>query len=136
MPPEIEDLNDHIVDSWPSTPEYELRQADNIREMYSILFAHPLVKGITQWDFTDGCWLGAPSGVIRKDGAIKPAYEMLDRLVNREWHTAVTAKTNAEGMVELTGYRGEYRVTCDGRTGNLTLTDGDSSVGMTICVDR
>ena len=28
MPPEIVDLNDYQVESWPSTPEGEARQAD------------------------------------------------------------------------------------------------------------
>jgi GH35 family endo-1,4-beta-xylanase len=136
MPPEIEDLNDFVVDSWPSTPEHEQRQAENIRDMYSVLFAHPLVKGITQWDFTDGCWLGAPSGVIRADGTIKPSYEMLDRLVNHEWHSSGYAKTNTEGMVEFTGFRGEYRVTCGNLTGNLTLSAGEPTSVLTAVVDR
>jgi len=136
MPPEIEDLNDHVVDSWPSTPEFEQRQAENIRDMYSVLFAHPLVKGVTQWDFSDGCWLGAPSGVIRADGSIKPAYEMLDRLVNQEWHSSVSAKTNTDGIVELTGYRGEYRISCGDRTGSVSLTAGDSSVIIATVSDR
>ena len=60
MPPHIVDLNDWQVESWPSTPEYEERQAREIREMYSILFAHPQVEAITTWDFNDGCWLKAP----------------------------------------------------------------------------
>ncbi|MBN1776197.1 MAG: endo-1,4-beta-xylanase [Clostridiales bacterium] len=127
MPPEIEDLNDFVVDSWPSTPEFEQRQAENIREMYSVLFAHPLVQGITQWDFADGYWLGAPSGVVRSDGTIKPAYEMLDRLVNHEWSSTLSARTNEDGEVELNGYRGEYRVTCANHTGNITLGDGTAS---------
>jgi hypothetical protein len=136
MPPEIDDLNDFIVDSWPSTPEFEQRQAENIREMYSILFAHPLVKGITQWDFTDGAWLGAPSGVIRADGTIKPAYEMLDRLVNHDWHSTLSTRTNDRGEVELSGYRGEYRVTCGNLSGNITLSGGTSSQVLTVTVTQ
>ncbi|MBQ3801637.1 MAG: endo-1,4-beta-xylanase, partial [Treponema sp.] len=44
MPPHIVDLNDWQVDAWPSTPEGEERQAREISEMYSVLFAHPLVE--------------------------------------------------------------------------------------------
>jgi GH35 family endo-1,4-beta-xylanase len=131
MPPEIDDLNDYVVESWPSTPEFELRQAENLRDMYSVLFAHPLVQGITQWDFTDGAWLGAPSGVIRADGTIKPAYEMLDRLVNKEWHSTLLTQTNSEGEVELSGYRGEYRVTCGNLSGTTILRTGTSSRVLT-----
>ena len=69
MPAYIEDLNDWQVDSWPSTPEGEERQAKEITEMYSILFAHPMVDAITTWDFNDGCWLKAPSGFVREDNS-------------------------------------------------------------------
>ena len=55
MPAYIVDLNDWQVDAWPSTPEGEERQAREITEMYTALFAHPLVEAITTWDFNDGC---------------------------------------------------------------------------------
>lgn len=125
MPPEIEDLNDHVVDEWPSTPEFEERQAENIRDMFSILFDHPLVGGITQWDFTDGGWLKAPAGLVRADGSIKPSYEMLDKLINHDWHTSVVTKTNDEGFLDLTGYRGEYDVKCGQLSGRLTLCNDE-----------
>ena len=125
MPPDIEDLNDYVVDKWPSTPEFEQRQADNIREMYSVLFAHPLVQGITQWDFTDGGWLGAPSGIVRSDGTVKPAYDMLDRLINRDWHTSVLTQTNSEGIVGIEGFRGEYNVSGKNLSGRFTLGAGE-----------
>ena len=40
MPPEIEDLNDYQVESWPSTPEGEQRQADEIVRNYRTLVSH------------------------------------------------------------------------------------------------
>lgn len=125
MPPEIDDLNDFVVDEWPSTPEYEERQAKNIQEMFSILFKHPLVGGITQWDFIDGGWLKAPAGIIRADGSIKPAYEMLDKLINHDWHTSVAGKTTDDGFVDLTGYRGDYVVTCGNLSGHFTLNSNE-----------
>ncbi len=136
MPSEIGDLNDFVVDKWPSLPEHELRQAENIREMYSVLFAHPLVQGITQWDFTDGCWLGAPSGVIRSDGSIKPSYEMLDHLVNHEWHSSGSAKTNSAGEAEISGYRGEYRIRHGELSGQITLKDCEKSDIITVILTR
>ena len=49
MPPHIVDLNDWQVERWPSTEEGEERQAREMAEMYSVLFAHPLVEAITTW---------------------------------------------------------------------------------------
>ncbi len=110
MPAHIEDLNDWQVDEWPSTPEYEERQAREITEMYSVLFAHPLVEAITTWDFNDGCWLGAPSGFVHKDNSIKPAYTALDKLIHGAWETHEKLVTDEKGFVSFTGFKGGYRL--------------------------
>ena len=121
MPPEIVDLNDYQPDEWPSTPEGEERQLKEWKEMYEILFAHPKVEAITGWDFTDGAWLGAPSGLVRKDGTAKPAYYELKRLVKEEWTTEYTVHTDAEGYAEVTGFKGEYEANVGDHTQNFTL---------------
>ncbi len=110
MPAHIIDLNDWQVDSWPSTPEGEDRQARQIAEMYSVLFAHPLVEAITTWDFNDGCWLKAPSGFVHEDNSEKPSYYALMELIHGSWETHETLTTDAEGRVSFTGFRGEYTV--------------------------
>ena len=83
MPPEIEDLNDYQVDHWPSTPEGEERQAQEALTHYKTLLANPLVESITWWNLSDGDWLNAPAGLIRKDGSSKLAYDELLRHVKR-----------------------------------------------------
>ena len=110
MPAHIVDLNDWQVESWPSTPEGEERQAREMAEMYSVLFAHPLVEAITTWDFTDGCWLHAPSGVLREDNSIKPAYEALMNLIHGEWETRLDLVTDSEGRLDFSGFKGNYEV--------------------------
>lgn len=110
MPKEIVDLNDFQPQSWPSTMEGEARQAKEMEEMYRILFAHPLVEAITAWDFADGAWLGAPSGIIRKDNSTKPVYDMLKHLIKEEWMTSTTLKTNEDGWLTLEGYKGQYEL--------------------------
>ena len=112
VPEELDDLNDfHVTaEEWPSTPKGEERQMKQMEEMYRILFAHPLVKAVTGWDFTDGMWLNAPSGVVRRDGSLKPSYELLDHLINHEWHTDETVITDGEGMVTVNGFKGGYEL--------------------------
>jgi len=110
MPAHIVDLNDWQVDSWPSTPEGEDRQAREIAEMYTVLFAHPLVEAITTWDFTDGCWLKAPSGFLREDNSEKPSYHALKKLIHGDWETHVTLSTDDEGYLSFTGFKGDYRL--------------------------
>jgi GH35 family endo-1,4-beta-xylanase len=125
MPPEIIDLNDYQVNEWPSTPEGEDRQAREVLLHYQTLFAHPLVAGITWWDFSDGKWLNAPSGLIRKDGSSKPAYEELLRIVQGKWRMAPTQFiTDPEGKVDFQGLYGEYELKFSGKTFPFRLSRG------------
>ena len=121
MPAHIVDLNDWQVDSWPSTPEGEERQAREISEMYSVLFAHPLVEAITTWDFNDGCWLKAPSGFVHEDNTEKPSYHALKKLIHGDWETHEALVTDAEGRLALTGFKGGYTVTCGKGSASFTL---------------
>ena len=122
MPGYIVDLNDWQVESWPSTPEGEERQAREITEMYSVLFGHPLVEAITTWDFNDGCWLKAPSGFVREDNSEKPSYHALQRLIHGEWETHETLKTDADGKLTFSGYKGGYV---------LRTAEGSAEIGLT-----
>ena len=115
MPPEIEDLNDHRVEEWPSTPEGEERQADEIVRHYRTLLSHPAVQAVTYWGITDrGAWLGAPAGLVRADGTPKPAYDALRDLVKGEWWLAPTRlRTDGEGRVAVRGWAGDYTVSTE-----------------------
>ncbi len=128
MPPDIVDLNDYQVQEWPTTPEGEERQAREAIQHYTTLFAHPLVEGVTWWDMTDGGWLNAPAGLIRKDGSSKPAYDELLKLVKEEWWTSPIQRTTDEnGKIQFTGFLGEYELTSDGKQGMFLLTKESAS---------
>ena len=122
MPAHIVDLNDFQVDSWPSTPEGEERQAREICEMYSILFENPLVQAITTWDFTDDCWLHAPSGFLHVDNTEKPSYYALQKLIHEDWSTNVTLSTDENGTLSLEGFKGGYELTSGGLSAILKLS--------------
>ena len=123
IPGYIEDLNDWQVEEWPSTPEGEERQAKEAEEIYRILFSHPLVKAVTNWDFRDGAWLKAPGGLIRKDNSIKPSYEKLKNLIRNEWWTDTEVITDSEGFVEIDAFKGDYLISCDDLQVAISLND-------------
>jgi GH35 family endo-1,4-beta-xylanase len=111
MPPEIVDLNDYQVDDWPSTPQGEERQAEEVVTHYKTLLSRPAVEGITWWDLSDGGWLNAPAGLLRRDHTPKPAYEELLKLVKGEWWLAPTKfVTDAKGQFEFCGFLGDYEL--------------------------
>ena len=112
---DIDDLNDYIVDAWPSTPEGEERQAREVTEFYEALFCNPAVGAITTWDATDGKWLKAPSGILREDNGIKPVYEALTEKIKGDWRTQpMTIVTDADGALEFSGFRGSYELALNG----------------------
>lgn len=110
VPEYIEDLNDWQVDVWPSSEESEELQARQVEEMYRTLFEKPMVKAITWWDFADGAWLNAPSGVIARENRCKKSYERLVNLINKEWKTSYVSKTDKDGYVLIDGFKGEYEI--------------------------
>lgn len=126
MPPEIQDLNDWQVESWPSTPEGEARQADEVVRHYRTLLGHPAVEAVTYWGITDaGAWLGAPVGFVRADGTPKPSYAALHGLVKGEWWLPPTPlRTDAGGRVAVRGWYGDYEVAAAGQRGGFAVSPG------------
>jgi hypothetical protein len=134
MPPEIKDLNDYQIPEWPTTPEGEARQAEEIVRHYRSLVEHPAVQAINYWGLTDdGAWLGAPIGLVRADGSRKPSYLALEGLIKGEWWLPPTElRTDAEGRVTVRGFFGDYTVSAGGRQASFTVAPGLADAQATI----
>ncbi len=117
MPMDIIDLNDYQVTDWPSTPDGEARQAEEVVTHYSTLLSHPAVEAITWWGLPDGGWLNAPSGLVRADGSPKQAFDALRGLIKGEWWVPPTRLvTDDQGRIRFSGWLGEYEVSAGGRS--------------------
>ncbi len=92
--------------------------------MYRILFEHPLVEAVTGWDFADGMWLKAPSGVIHADNTLKPVYRRLKEMIRGEWWTDVEVCTDENGIAKLEGFKGQYVLENGEKKAELTLAGG------------
>lgn len=121
-------------DDWPSTPEGEAKQAEQVAEFYSVLFSHPSVEAITWWDLSDnGAWLGAPSGLVRRDMTPKPAYEALMKRVKGEWWTGeLKLTTDAQGRLGVRGFLGDYTVQAGSAHGTFTLDRRAASLKVVV----
>lgn len=135
LPAHIVDLNDFQPDVWPSTPEGEERQMQEWEEMYRILFEHPYVQAVTGWDFADGMWLNAPSGVITKDNKVKPVYNRLKELFKGEWWTDEEVCTDANGFVQVEGFKGDYVLENGVLKATITLSDAETEETLTIIMN-
>jgi GH35 family endo-1,4-beta-xylanase len=132
MPPEIGDLNDYRIPDWPSTSEGEARQADEIARHYRSLLAHPAVRSINYWGLTDdGAWLGAPVGLVRRDGSRKPSYLALEGLIKGEWWLPPTElRTDAYGRVAVRGFFGDYTLSTGGRAASFPIAPGLATLSV------
>jgi GH35 family endo-1,4-beta-xylanase len=136
MPPGIVDLNDFQVERWPTTPEGEERQADEMARHYRTLLSHPSVEAITYWGISDnGAWLGAPVGFVRPDGSRKPSFYALRDLIKGEWWLAPTAmKTDDAGRVAVRGFLGDYEISMGGATVGFSL-DAAGGTSLDVILD-
>lgn len=126
MPEHIVDLNDYQIPEWPSTPEGEARQADEVVRHYRVCVEHPLVESITYWGIADeGSWLGAPCGFVRTDGTVKPSYDALRDLIKNEWWLSPTELvTDENGVVKVSGWAGTYEVSAAGSSASFEHATG------------
>ena len=115
----------HRPGEWPTVPEGEAKQADDVEAFYRLLFSHPSVEAITWWDFSDrGAWKGAPAGFLRADMSPKPAYDRLLKLIRGEWWTRTAAATDSTGTLRLRAFRGTHRITVEAGGKTATLEAG------------
>jgi GH35 family endo-1,4-beta-xylanase len=123
---------------WDTTPEGEKLQAENAERVYRLLFSLPSVEAITWWDLSDyynagvGAWMGAPSGLLRKDMTPKPAYEILHKLIKKEWRTGpLYLTTDKNGQAAFRGFLGLYSIKAGDRSGFFDISaavDGKMTV--------
>jgi len=122
MPAHIGDLNDFVPEEWASTPEGEARQAEDAATFYKWLYDCPLIEAVTYWSFVDGGWLNAPAGFVTKDARVKPVYDTLYKLIKKEWLTPeFRVKTNDNGEIEVSGFRGKYTASYNGGSMKFTI---------------
>jgi len=102
-------------ESWgETTPELEVKQAEDTERFYVTLFSHPAVQALTWWDFADrGAWQRAAAGWMRKDLSPKPVYERLSGLIKGKWWTRTQAVTNEAGELVFRGFYGDYAATAE-----------------------
>jgi endo-1,4-beta-xylanase len=88
----------------------ETAQAEYAERFYRVVFGHPATMAITWWDLCDqGAWLKG-GGLLRNDLSPKTAYDMLWRLIQREWKTKAEGRTDGTGAMAFRGIHGQYRV--------------------------
>lgn len=120
-------ITEITIPTLPCTEAGEATQAELVRDYYRLWFSHPAIQAITWWNLPDGTaapgenkWCG---GLLRKDLSQKPAFTVLQNLIQKEWHTEGSAKSGAGSDAEFRGFYGEYEITVThaGKTVHQTI---------------
>lgn len=101
------------LDWWPPSWNYwsEAEQADYVKKLWTIAFSKDKLAGITYWPLTDRDpeSLGN-SGLLNDDFTHRPAFDALLQLLKQDWHTEVLDVTDANGVLGLNAFYGDYDV--------------------------
>ena len=138
-------LTEITIPAYSNEPEDEEIQAEIIKRLYTVWFSYPSISQIIYWNLVDGyAYVENPTpeairwsqgnmtvgenvyhgGLLRFDMTPKPAYIMLDNLINKKWHTELNLILNDEGCVNFRGFYGDYEIeiTKDKKTVSKTFT--------------
>ena len=118
--------------------ENEEIQAYLVEQLYKTWFATRNMKSIVWWNLVDGYAAYAPlgtnlgenrcgGGLLRFDMTEKPAYKVLDRLINKEWKTNFT-KIVSDSELKFKGFYGEYEIIVDGISHTVNLDENGKEI--------
>lgn len=119
-------------------------QGKIVENLYKLWFSTPRMKGITWWNLGDGTAFEeenkAMGGLLDEEMKPKPAYEALDRLINREWKTIVKLKSDSTGKIRFRGFHGKYVIRVSGKDGNkefpFSLKSGETLSQAVLKLDQ
>ncbi len=106
----------------------EKTQAEQLRTILPIYFAHPRVEAVLLWGFWAGYHWRPWAALWRKDWSITPQGEAYRDLVFNRWWTKAEGKADAAGTFKTEAFFGDYEITVDGVTKKATLSRKEKSL--------
>ncbi len=112
LPISISEISISTVNDLPRR-EAEALQGEIAERLYRLWFSHESCDSIVWWNLCDKSAYGSESqfdaGLIGSGFEEKPSYKALDRLINTEWRTQASVRTDESGMAEWRGFYGSYK---------------------------
>ena len=136
-----------IVDEVAVT-EYDFRNINDtyapnhLEDIMLATFSHPKATAFIVWGIEDSMhWRGTNDAPFyNRDWTTKPAYDKWKHLIDVEFSTNVTIKTNDSGKASIRAFRGDYDITCAYNGNMVTIplgntVDGGSTVAFVVKED-
>lgn len=109
-------------------------QADYLRDYMIAVFAHPKVQGIMLWGFWEGRHWRPHAALWTQDWQLRPHGKVWADLLEKDWNTDQTLKTDADGVVRLRGFLGTYDVSVTNGSARANVTATLPSDGLDLPV--
>jgi endo-1,4-beta-xylanase len=100
-----------------------------MRDFMTACFSHPAVHGVTQWGFWASRHWMPDAALWDREWRIQPHGQVYLDLINKEWTTTVTVRTDAQGRARFRGFYGVYGVQQGNRTGQTAGLTAQSRSG-------
>jgi GH35 family endo-1,4-beta-xylanase len=111
----------------PNAEEFQARLA---AKLYPMWFSHPGSNGIIYWNLIDNTAYVNPQnpswneniylgGLLRHDRTPKPVFEVIDNLINHDWHTDCHLDYVADHANHFRGFYGKYELEIDCNQGRF-----------------
>ena len=109
-------------------------QADYTRDALTVFFSHPAMNAVTLWGFWEGQMYYKQAALFDKHWQIKPNGKVYQDLVFKQWWTDEQRSTDADGQVQLRGFKGDYQITVihNGQRVQRTMNLGDAGSVLVI----
>jgi hypothetical protein len=86
-------------------------QADYTRDFMTAMFSNPNVDQISNFGIWTKNIYNPTVALFNDDWSAKPNAQVVDNLINHQWHTSVNAPSTAAGTFSTRGFLGDYLVT-------------------------
>lgn len=114
-------ISEVSIPSWSNSAENEELQAQLVERLFKLWFGRKNMDAIVWWNLVDGTAYESENlfhaGLLREDMSKKPAYEVIDHLINNVWHTSLCAVSDADGNVRFNGFYGTYELNVPSHSG-------------------
>ena len=125
-------------------------QAEILKNLYSLWFAHGSMEAIVYWNLSDGgaCAGGEDEshnenrfkgGLLHADMTPKASYRVLDDLIHRQWHTEALLTADASGRASVRPFFGRYdlEIAANGRVYTQEIHLSRENQGeLTLCPEQ
>ena len=117
-------ISEVSIPSYSNEQEDEDLQAELTERLFKLWFSSKYCESIVWWNLADKTAYHTEnvfySGLLRNDCSEKPAYKIIDKLINKEWNT--NFEKSVSESLKFSGFYGEYEIEAECQERKIVTT--------------